>query len=179
MRYGLTGTMSTGKTTMVKALAEHDYFKGKEYKFFTERSKYLMSMGIPLNQSSTYKGQLVFFAERASELMQDNMVTDRTVLDVFAFSKAAEKEIGYGRVNALEHIKDELKGEYDILFYVPIIDEIPMENNGIRETNEDFRRLIDDIIRREFNAYKGRKYIIKATNLNDRIDEIVRYIKGD
>jgi len=84
--------MSVGKTTLVNALKELPEFK--DYMFRTERSKYLMEMGIPLNTDSTLKGQCVFLAERASELMQDNIITDRTIIDIISFAKAA-KSINY------------------------------------------------------------------------------------
>ena len=51
MKIGLCGTMSVGKTTLVKALKELPEFK--DYKFATERSKYLSDLGIPLNTDST------------------------------------------------------------------------------------------------------------------------------
>ena len=67
MKIGLCGTMSVGKTTLVNALKELSEFKN--YTFRTERSKYLRDIGIPLNTDSTVKGQSIFLAERASELM--------------------------------------------------------------------------------------------------------------
>jgi deoxyadenosine/deoxycytidine kinase len=67
MKIGLCGTISVGKTTLVNALKELPEFDGYEFK--TERSKYLRDLGIPLNTDSTLKGQIVFMAERASELM--------------------------------------------------------------------------------------------------------------
>ena len=88
MKIGFCGTMSVGKTTLVNALAELPEFK--EYKFRTERSKYLMELGIPLNTDSTVKGQAVFLAERASELMNDDIITDRTIIDVMAFAKCSK-----------------------------------------------------------------------------------------
>ena len=51
MKIGLTGTISCGKTTLVKALAELSEFK--DYFISTERSKYLRDLGIPLNTDST------------------------------------------------------------------------------------------------------------------------------
>ena len=51
MKIGLCGTMSVGKTTLVNALKSEPEFKN--YTFRTERSKYLNSMGIPLNTDST------------------------------------------------------------------------------------------------------------------------------
>ena len=68
MKIGLCGTMSVGKTTLVNALKETKQFK--DYMFRTERSKFLMKQGIPLNTDSTLKGQTVFLAERCAELIQ-------------------------------------------------------------------------------------------------------------
>ena len=79
MRIGLCGTMSVGKTTLVKALQELPEFQ--DYHFATERSKYLRDLGIPLNTDSTVRGQFVFMAERASELMYDNLI--RSVSGLF------------------------------------------------------------------------------------------------
>ena len=89
MKIGLTGTMSVGKTTLVKALSEMEQFKG--YTCTTERSQYLNSLGIPLNHETTIEGQTVFLAERVTELMQDRLITDRTIIDVMAFTKCARK----------------------------------------------------------------------------------------
>ena len=88
MRIGLVGTVSVGKTTLVKALAELPEFK--DYHITTERSKYLRDLGIPLNTDSTVRGQFVFMAERAQELMYDNLLTDRTIWDVCAFTLSAK-----------------------------------------------------------------------------------------
>ena len=92
MKIGLCGTMSVGKTTLVNELKNIPEFK--DYKFATERSKYLNDLGIPLNTDSTLKGQTVFLAERCAELMNENIITDRTVIDVMAFTMNA-KSIGY------------------------------------------------------------------------------------
>ena len=52
MKIGLCGTMSVGKTTLVNALKETKQFK--DYMFRTERSKFLMEQGIPLNTCLLY-----------------------------------------------------------------------------------------------------------------------------
>jgi deoxyadenosine/deoxycytidine kinase len=88
MKIGFTGTMSVGKTTLVNALKELPEFK--DYNFATERSEYLRDLGIPLNTDSTIKGQLIFLAERSSELLQKDIITDRTIIDVIAFTKSAK-----------------------------------------------------------------------------------------
>ena len=142
MKIGLCGTMSVGKTTLVNALKELDQFKG--YKFATERSQHLMSLGIPLNTDSTLKGQTVFLAERCGELMYNNIITDRTILDVMAFTLNA-KSIPYQDKEAFETYASEFIREYDYIFYISP-QGLEIEDNGVRETDEQYRDLIDSTI---------------------------------
>ena len=139
MKIGLCGTMSVGKTTLVKALQELPEFKN--YKFATERSKYLNDLGIPLNTDSTLKGQTVFLAERCAELMNENIITDRTIFDVMAFTMNA-KSIGHYDKEIFESYAKEFIREYDYIFYISP-DGIPIEDNGVRETDEHYRDIID------------------------------------
>lgn len=149
MKIGLCGTQSVGKTTLVKELIKLPEFK--DYHLATERSKYLMNLGIPLNTDSTLKGQTIFLAERCSELMHENLITDRTVVDVMAFTKAA-KSINDIDQEAYTDYASRFISEYDYLFYIdPKGTEI--EDNGVRETDKKYRDLIDFIIRHTLRFY--------------------------
>jgi GTPase SAR1 family protein len=152
MKIGFCGTMSVGKTTLVNALKELPEFA--DYNFRTERSKYLMELGIPLNTDSTIKGQVVFLAERASELIQDNIITDRTVIDVMAFTKSA-KSINYVEAEDFCDFAAHLLCEYDHIFYVSP-DGVEIEDNGVRETDVEYRNLIDFIIKHQLDSNKWR-----------------------
>ena len=167
MKIGFCGTMSVGKTTLVKALKELPEFK--DYTFRTERSKYLMEMGIPLNTDSTLKGQLVFAAERASELMQENIITDRTVVDVMAFanlSKSMEAHEKHYLTSTLYY----LIKEYDILFYVSP-EGVEIEDNGVRETDAKYRINIDREIKSIVQMFRGNAITIKGTT-EERIEQV-------
>ena len=169
MKIGLCGTMSVGKTTLVKALKKEVKFK--DYTFRTERSKYLSSLGIPLNTDSTFKGQLVFAAERSAELMQEKIITDRTIIDVMAFcalSKAMSIIEKRDLINTLWH----LIREYDIIFYIDDL-SIPIEDNGVRETNKDYRISIDSKIKEIITEYRDQCKVVNISGTTkDRVNQI-------
>ena len=169
MKIGLCGTMSVGKTTLVKALKKEVKFK--DYTFRTERSKYLSSLGIPLNTDSTFKGQLVFAAERSAELMQEKIITDRTIIDVMAFCALSEA-MNIEEKNTLKNTLSHLIKEYNVIFYIDDL-SIPIEYNGIRETNERYRVYIDDKIKEIIGEYKDQCIIMNISGTTeDRVNQI-------
>ena len=176
MKIGLCGTMSVGKTTLVNALKELPEFK--DYMFRTERSKYLMSQGIPLNTDSTLKGQTVFLAERCAELIQDNIITDRTVVDVMAFTENA-KSINYKDKQDFINLAADMIHEYDYIFYVDPVG-VEIEDNGVRETDANYRMTIDDSILNILSSFGHRcknVHELKGTT-NERIEQMLGFIQG-
>ncbi|MCP4252971.1 MAG: AAA family ATPase [Ignavibacteriae bacterium] len=171
MKIGLCGTMSVGKTTLVNALENIPEFNG--YKFTTERSKELMDQGIPLNTDSTLKGQCVFLAERSSELMHENIITDRTVIDVMAFSNCSTSMDAIDKED-FETLASRLIREYDYIFYVSP-EGVKIENNGIRETDADYRKSIDFSIGKLLNRYRHR--IKNLHTLSGSTEERIQLIK--
>ena len=169
MKIGLCGTMSVGKTTLVNALKNVPEFK--DYTFTTERSKYLNSLGIPLNTDSTLKGQNIFLAERCTELMQENIITDRTVIDVIAFTKLA-KSISYIDGDAFEEYAKRFIREYDYIFYVSPEGTI-IEDNGVRETNQKYRDEIDQTIKLLLYKYKPWFNILKGST-EERVKQVLK-----
>tara|TARA_R100001480_G_scaffold92612_1_gene98624 strand:- start:318 stop:848 length:531 start_codon:yes stop_codon:yes gene_type:complete len=171
MKIGLCGTMSVGKTTLVNALKELDQFK--DYAFRTERSKFLMEQGIPLNTDSTLKGQTVFLAERCAELIQPNIITDRTVIDVMAFTMNANS-IPYQDKENFEDYASEFIREYDYIFYISPYG-IPIEDNGVRETDEHYRDIIDFTITTLIKKYGHRCPSIEKISgpTEERIQQIL------
>ena len=160
MRIGFAGTMSVGKTTLVKALAELPEFK--DYFIATERSKYLSDLGIPLNTDSTLQGQIIFLAERASEILRDNVLTDRTIWDVCAFTDNAKSIDVYAKYRYIE-LATCMGDQYDIVFYISP-EGVEIEDNGVREINSDYRDKIDETIVALINRFPPKRLVnIKGT----------------
>ena len=172
-RIGFTGTVSVGKTTLVHSLKQLPEFEN--YEFATERSKYLRDLGIPLNTDSTIKGQMIFMAERASELFKENIITDRTIIDVMAFTNKA-KSIPTFICDEYEQLASHLISEYDYIFYISP-EGVEIENNLVRETNAEYRDLIDFTIRGLLIKYGYKiKNLIKIPPYLS-VEERVEFIK--
>jgi deoxyadenosine/deoxycytidine kinase len=173
-RIGFTGTVSVGKTTLVNALKELPQFK--DYNFATERSKYLRDLGIPLNTDSTLKGQAIFLAERCSELLQDSLITDRTLIDVISFTNLA-KSITVKEADDFERLASNLLKEYDYIFYISP-EGIPVEDNGIRTTDLEYRNKIDKNIKKIIRKYKSsiKNYHEISGTTEERIKQILDVI---
>jgi nicotinamide riboside kinase len=118
---------------------------------------------------------LVFIAERASELFNDNLLTDRTVYDVCAFTKEArsiksnEKEILFDAAMLLAK-------QYDIIFYVSP-EGVEIEDNGIRETNAEYRHKIDLSIKWFLKTYPAKRVVEIKGSTEERIAIILNELK--
>ena len=171
MKIGFTGTMSVGKTTLVNALKELPEFK--EYYFATERSKYLRDLGIPLNTDSTINGQFIFLAERASELLMEKVITDRTVIDVMAFTRLANS-IPYYIGDEINQAASHLINEYDYIFYISP-EGVEIEDNGVRTTDAKYRDEVDFEIQSILRKYPHK--IKNFTTLTGSVEERIQKVK--
>lgn len=171
MKIGFCGTVSVGKTTLVNALKELPEFA--DYNFATERSKYLRDLGIPLNTDSTLKGQFIFLAERASELFQENIITDRTIVDVMAFTRLA-KSIPYFMGDEFIKAASYMISEYDYIFYVSP-EGVEIEDNGVRTIDANYRKEVDKEIQRLLTLYKTK--IPRYHELSGTTEERIQKIK--
>ena len=174
MKIGFCGTISVGKTTLVNALRELPEFA--DYHFATERSKYLRDLGIPLNTDSTLKGQLIFLAERASELLHENMITDRTVIDVMAFSHLSTT-IPFFISADLNKAVSELIRDYDYIFYVSP-EGVELEDNGVRVVDSEYRMELDQTIKKLLEQHKFKFNTITGyAELSGTTEERIQKIK--
>lgn len=172
MKIGLCGTVSVGKSTLVKELSKLPQFK--DYTTATERSKYLRDLGVKLNTDSTIQGQFLFANERNLELLNDNLITDRTMWDVSAFTLSAKSIPFFDRKVLVESFML-LKDEYDWVIYVDPIG-VPIEDNGVRCIDVEYRDKIDVVIKELLVEFKPKNLLKIQGTTEERIKQIVETI---
>jgi hypothetical protein len=170
MKIGLCGTVSVGKTTLVNSLSKLPEFNS--YIFRTERSKYLRDLGIPLNTDSTLLGQTIFLAERCSELLQPCVLTDRTIIDVMAFTSLSKSINQIEKDDFLIHAKNMIS-QYDCIFYISP-EGIDIEDNGVRTIDPEYRIQVDERIKLLLRMYGHCiKKMVPISGTNDERIKIV------
>ena len=65
-----------------------------------------------------------------------------------------------------------LREYYDVVIYVSP-EGVAMENNGVRETDEVYRKKIDQVIQMMLNEYKPKKLITVKGSTEERIATII------
>ena len=174
MKIAFCSTMSCGKTTLVKELIKLPQFK--DYEIAVERSKYLRDFGIKLNTDSTLIGQTIFASERTSELRNNNIITDRSIIDVMAFTNSS-KTINIVDKEAFETFYSRFINEYDYIFYISP-EGIDIEDNSVRETDPDYRNEIDSTISTLITRYRHRikNYHQISGPTEERIKQVLEVI---
>ena len=104
--------------------------------------------------------------------MQENIITDRTIIDVMAFCELS-KSMSKAEKDHINGVLWHLIREYDVIFHITDI-SIPIEDNGVRETDKDYRleihNKIDSIIRM-FGGMAGKVVKISGTT-KERINQV-------
>jgi hypothetical protein len=164
MKIAVSGSTNMGKSTYIADfLKKWPMYKTPE-KSYREVLKEKNLSHSKNSSEETQKIILDFLVDQAIETSkQDFVITDRCVLDVLAYSswlnlneKASDKFLDEQRILVRETLK-----LYDIIFFIPLtkVSQIPIEDNGFRETDEIYREEIDHIFKafgQSYNSGDGR-----------------------
>lgn len=171
MKIGFIGTHSTGKTTLAECLRTEEKFK--DYFFDVNVTRWVRSLGFDINEKTNNTSQELNMVKRIAHLNSyDNIIADRTIIDVLAYSKAGRK---YGGITkeSLEYQEELVLNniqKYDFIFY--LLPEIDIEYDGIRPTSPEYRVEIDQIINEYIKTYEINHHVLKGS-VRERINKIM------
>lgn len=151
MRIGITGAQSTGKTTLLNALRSEPYFK--DYAICDEVTRRVQNYNLPINEHGNDVTQRLIMHEHIVNVyMNDNMITDRTVLDglVYTLYLYGRGNVKQETVSYVRNVFNKVWQAYDYVFFIE--PEFLIENDGIRSIDVSFRDSIVKLFRDEIIA---------------------------
>ncbi len=160
MLIGFTGAQCTGKTTLLNLLKDklcgnkwiesHDGVYRDEWNFVPEVTRKVMREGLKINESGDDITQLFILKEHLQNHIitseNEKWILDRCILDGYVFTRwlyeqgSVEKWVLNYACNLLSMLGERL----DLILYTEP-DDIPIEDDGERSINVQFRKDIVDI----------------------------------
>ena len=179
MKIAITGTHSSGKTTLAKRCSE--YFGLKYVRGDTIRT--IMEQYFPtksyddLTKEEYWKLENIGLLERIkAEKKEKSFVSDGCTLNSIAYAKAKlEEDIHMIKdFDKFSRVATDNAKHYDFIFYLP--PEIPLVNDGFRPMDEKFRLLIDHLLLQNLKNYK---FYTVSGSIEDRLRQIKKIMRNN
>lgn len=156
MRVAIIGSQNSGKSHLIQE------FLNKWPMYKTPEKTYrdiIKSRNIKINKDGDETSQKAILNALIDEVQQaqgDFLIFDRCVVDNIAYTlwlnahdKVSDKFVMDSKFLALQTLK-----LFDILFYIPLREEIKIEEKDNRDTDPEFRKEIDNIFRALVLSYE-------------------------
>lgn len=178
MKIAIVGSHCTGKTSLINKLQPNIEFT--DYKFFPEAIREIRYLGFPCNELADDSSQLAMLSLHLLHLKQENMVTDRCILDNYVYAymlRDRGSNISDDCVSTLQRYFIESIEKYDIYAFCPA--EFKLVNDGFRMIDKQFQEEISEEILRTLVKYiPGDKYILLHGETDQRVEQLLRFKKG-
>lgn len=175
MRLAITGSSSTGKTTLAKLLVEAPRIGDILRRFISADARSLLTeLGHKsmdrMSRAELREFQLAYFERK--KLVEDDLshfVTDRSFVDVAAYwlERDTFDQSRAERERLLEPCR-QLADRYDLHVYLPF-GLLPFRDDGYRSNDMMLHRRIDARIRLLLNEWNLRHVTLETTVLDERV----------
>ena len=179
-----TGAQGTGKTTALKVLQEDPDFK--DFNFYTEVVRKMAADGeIKINKEGDSQSQKILFdvyGELLNKMRNEYAISDRCIIDVasytlYLFDHSDPLNEDYNNLSqeVFREGRNILQKKLDLslLVYFPI--EFEVVGDGVRSTDEDFRKEVDLKIQQLLQNYNIPHIIVTGT-VEERVNKIKQSI---
>ena len=172
LRIGLTGSHSTGKTSVLNALKS---VRG-EYNYITEIARKFDIKAAGENRTQVQIDILRAQIIAENKYYSNGFISDRTVIDNLAYFMAIDEKCRRPATTKMYNgiVELRLARVYNIIFYFPI--EFPIVADGFRFEDSDFQKKIDRnilTIMKQNNVY----YYTVRGSVKNRVEYILGIIK--
>lgn len=176
MKILITGTHSTGKSTLLEYLKREAAFK--DFNFIGGVTREAASFGIKINEQGSDDTQLYCISKDVVNFLQNrvsNAIFDRSILDTYIYTKYMYHtgRIYQNTFKIIEEIYEKYRTKFDYIFWIRP-EFLPVED-GVRSVRIDFQRDIDRLFEVELKSFKKPVHILKGTT-EERIIQLKKVI---
>ena len=143
MKVSFTGTGCSGKSTLLK-MCQEKY--GDTFEYVTEVTRPIARKGLTINEGGDDNTQRAIIDAHIANITKKNVIMDRCIVDGMAYSfyflERGQISLETWNYCVTEGLRKCLR-EMDIIF---MTESVKMEDDGVRSTNEDFRKQITNQI---------------------------------
>lgn len=179
MKIALTGTSSTGKSTLAKALLEDKRFRKYACKLIKVDARKIIESYKCKNIDDMTRKQLqefeinYFKEKKALESKQYNFIAERSFVDIAAFWVVRDTyDLAIEIQNKLVEPCRVESRNYDLTVYLPF-GVIPFEADGYRSVDLKFHSKIDNIISTYLKEWNINHITLGFADLDKRVDTVI------
>lgn len=143
VRIAISGAQCSGKTTLINLMKKHSYFKNFDFieSFSNKIAK--TSKNHSENTNLVTQLQMLYYSINALKDINTPTIHDRCILDVIVYT-------GINKDIDMRLFTDSLIKYYKQFDFIFVLDSenIPLESNGIRSIDHEFRSKINNIFKK-------------------------------
>lgn len=143
IRIAISGAQCSGKTTLINLMKKHSYFKNFDFVESFSNKIAKTSKKHSENTNLVTQLQMLYYSINALKDINTPTVHDRCILDVIVYT-------GINKDIDLKLFTDSLIKYYKQFDFIFVLDSenIPLESNGIRSIDPEFRSKINNIFKK-------------------------------
>jgi len=180
MKIVLTGSSSTGKTTLIEALRSRDDFEDRFGTFLTTDARFLLdhlsfkNMG-DMSRYQLRNFQFEYFVKKfGQESRADNYISDRSLVDVAAYWLARDSfDLPIEIQNAVIEPCRIAAQKYDRIFYLPF-GAIPFHPDGYRSPDVALHKAVDKQIISFLELWNLEFTVLENPQLRKRVEIVLQ-----
>jgi len=161
LKVGFIGTHGVGKTTTVEWLEDLLSEVGVDVGVVTDSAR---ECPMPINRKTTEESQIWILLEQVQQEVEethkgvDVILSDRTVLDAWVYNR-----VNVGLSSFINSVMREWLHSYDLLFKLERDLEY-LEDDGVRDTDLEFWKEIDEWVERGIGTFGLEDKVVKTTS---------------
>ena len=176
-RISISGTHSTGKTTLINSILNS--IDSKHIRIIPEIARILINKGFKLNQDITEFGIINYITEylyHERTIEADIVVSDRSLIDLLAYVKTNNSaKIRHKYLSLIEEVVFEESKRFDCYVYIPIEFKLVLDN--VRSSDILYQKKVDKIFLELFEYYNINPVFITGS-IEDRTNKFLSLVNG-